>query len=133
MEGCVFCKIVAGEIPCHKVYEDKDYLGFLDIKPLTPGHVLVVPKKHIRRVDDVPQFGKYFEAARKVGLAQKKALGAFTVCYLTLGFEVPHAHIRVVPRYENDGHGEEIKWELAHVLPEKQMREIAEKLRRCLR
>lgn len=132
MENCVFCKIVKGGIPAYKVYEDEKYLGFLDIKPLTPGHVLLVPKEHIRWTDDVKDFGGYFEVAKKVGMAQRKALGAFTVCYLTLGFAVPHAHIRIVPRYENDKHGETIRWELAHELSKEQMEDIADKLRKAV-
>ncbi|KKT75938.1 MAG: Histidine triad (HIT) protein [Microgenomates group bacterium GW2011_GWA2_44_7] len=132
MEDCVFCKISAGQLPIYKVYEDKDYLGFLDILPLTPGHTLLIPKVHCRWVDDVAEFGEYFEAAKKIGLAQRKILGAFTVHYLTLGFEIPHAHIRIVPRFENDGHGEKINWDLAHKLADDQMKDIAQKLRKEL-
>ena len=63
---CIFCKIVAGEIPSHKVYEDSDYLAFLDIRPLNPGHTLVVPKKHYRWVWDDPDIGKYYQAVGRV-------------------------------------------------------------------
>ena len=52
--GCIFCKIVAGEIPCHKVYEDEAVFGFLDIGPLTPGHCLLIPKGHFQNIFDVP-------------------------------------------------------------------------------
>lgn len=97
MENCVFCKIARGEIPCHKIYEDGDFLAFLDINPLSPGHALVIPKAHHRWVWDVPNAGAYFEAAKKVALAQKKAFDTDFVLSKIVGEEVPHAHIWVYP------------------------------------
>jgi histidine triad (HIT) family protein len=97
MESCVFCKIVKGEIPSYKVYEDADFLGFLDINPLNPGNALLIPKTHYRWVYDVPAFGAYFEAARKTGLAAQEAVGSHSVNFLTLGYEVPHAHTASFP------------------------------------
>lgn len=96
-KDCVFCKIVKGEIPTHKVYEDEHFLGILDIKPLGPGHTQVIPKEHHRWVWDVPNVGEMFEVARKIALAQKKAFGADTVRAQVYGEEVPHAHIWVWP------------------------------------
>jgi len=104
MEDCIFCKIVRGEIPCYKVYEDTDFLGFLDIKPLNPGNSLLIPKQHYRWVYDVPNFGDYFEIAKKIALATIPIVQAEAVSFVTLGFEVPHAHIRIIPRFQNDGH-----------------------------
>ncbi len=98
MENCIFCKIIAGEIPCHKVYEDADFLAFLDIRPISAGHTLVIPKQHYRWVWDVPNAGPYFEVARKVALAQKKAFNTDEVFSKIVGEEVPHAHIWV---YQN--------------------------------
>lgn len=103
MEDCIFCKIVKGIIPCYKVYEDDYFLGFLDIIPLNPGNTLLIPKKHYRWVQDVPSFGAYWEAAKKIGLAIQKALNATSINFLTIGEEVPHAHIRIIPRYKDDG------------------------------
>lgn len=103
MDDCIFCKIVAGKLPSYNVYEDDDFIGFLDIHPLNPGNVLLVPKKHYRWVYDVPRFGAYFEAAKTVGLAAKQAVGADSINFLTIGEEVPHAHIRIIPRFKNDG------------------------------
>lgn len=97
MPDCVFCKIVAGEIPSHKIYEDADFLAFLDIRPLSPGHALVIPKKHHRWVWDVLEAGPYFEVARKVALAQQKAFGTEAIHSKIVGEEVPHAHIWVYP------------------------------------
>lgn len=104
MDNCIFCKIVRGEIPCHKVYEDDLFLGFLDIKPLNIGNSLLIPKDHFRWVTDVPDFGKYFEAAKKVAQKTMPIVEADYVSYLTLGMEVEHAHIRIIPRFFNDKH-----------------------------
>jgi len=128
MPDCIFCKIVSGEIPCHKVYEDKNFLAFLDIRPLNPGHAQVIPKKHYRWVFDVPDFGEYFEVARKVGQAAMKVLGANAFSLVTLGFEIQHAHIWVIPRFDDDGHGNTINWMAVKNISEEQMKEIARKM-----
>lgn len=94
---CVFCKIVRGELPAYKVYEDDSFLAFLDIRPLSPGHALVIPKAHHRWVWDVPNAGAYFEVAKKVALAQKKAFDTDFVASKVVGEEVEHAHIWVFP------------------------------------
>lgn len=99
---CIFCKIIIGEVPCHKVYEDELFLGFLDIFPLSKGNTLLIPKIHHRWVNDVPQFGQYWETAKKMGDRIEKRLGATSISYLTLGEEVHHAHIRIIPRYSAD-------------------------------
>ena len=104
MDDCIFCKIVRGEIPAYKVYEDDLFLGFLDIKPLNPGNSLLIPKKHYRWVNDVPEFGQYWQAAQKIALASQKVVNADYISYLTLGMEVHHAHIRIIPRFYNDAH-----------------------------
>ena len=70
---CIFCKIVSGKIPCYKVYEDENFLAFLDIRPLNLGHTLVIPKKHFRWVWDVPNIGEYFEVVCKIAVAEQKA------------------------------------------------------------
>lgn len=97
MENCIFCKIVAGEIPCYKVYEDENYLAFLDINPQSPGHTQVIPKKHIRWVWDSENAGEYFEIAKKIALAERKAFGTDFILSKIIGDEVPHAHIWVFP------------------------------------
>ncbi|HUS60202.1 MAG TPA: HIT family protein [Nevskiaceae bacterium] len=130
MRDCIFCKIAKGELPCYKIYEDKDFLGFLDINPTNSGQSLLIPKKHYRWADDIPNFGAYFEAAKKIGLAIKKALKPMAVCYVTLGFQVHHAHIRIMPRFENDGHEGELNFKLFKKISESEMKEIAEKIRK---
>ena len=97
---CIFCKIVKGEISAEKIYETKDFLVFLDIRPLSPGHSLVIPKDHYRWVWDVPNAGEYFETTQKVAKAMQKAFNCEIVTSKIVGEEVHHAHIWLVPDYE---------------------------------
>jgi len=108
MDNCIFCQIVnqlqsGDQSVCHKIYEDDNFVGFLDIRPLNPGNSLLISTKHYRWVYDVPNFGLYWETARKIGLATKEALQARSINFLTIGDKVPHAHIRIVPRFIDDG------------------------------
>lgn len=103
-KNCIFCKIVAGEIPAEKVYEDENFLGILDINPMGPGHTQVIPKKHYRFVWDLPEpadtpgnIREYFAVVQKIAKAQQKAFGADMVRSQIYGEEVPHAHIWVWP------------------------------------
>lgn len=104
MDNCIFCKIVKGEIPAHVVYEDGDFLAFLDIHPLSAGHTLVIPKKHYRWVWDIgddlsqnPNIGKYFSIVAKIARAQKKAFAEQSVLSKIIGEDILHAHIWVYP------------------------------------
>ncbi len=97
MSECIFCKIVTGEIPSYKVYEDDNFLAFLDITPQSPGHVQVIPKKHYRWVWDVPNAGEYFEVVKKIAKAQQKAFNTDWILLKIIGDEVTHAHIWVFP------------------------------------
>lgn len=103
MTDCIFCKIINGEIPCHKVYEDENYLAFLDIKPVSLGHTLLIPKDHYRWVYDIPQFGEFWQVAQKIALSIKNSdLNPGYITFLTIGNEVPHAHIHIIPRSTSD-------------------------------
>ena len=133
MSACIFCQIAKGEVPAHKVYEDEKFLAFLDNRPLTKGNTLVIPKKHYQWVDEVPEFGAYFEVARKVGLAAKKAFKAHWVSYLTIGHEISHAHIRVVPRYPDDQHGPLPNLSRIEKFSEKEMISIARQLTQAVK
>ncbi len=128
MEDCIFCKIVAGEIPCFKTYEDDLFLGFLDIKPLNKGNSLLIPKKHYRWVNDVPEFGEYWEAARKLALKTAEIVQPESTSYLTLGYEVPHAHIRIIPRFENDGHDDGIQLSAVKEISMEEMKALSEEI-----
>lgn len=103
MGNCIFCKIVSGEIPSYKVYEDNNFLAFLDIHPQSPGHTQIIPKEHHRWVWDLPNVGEYFEVAKKVALAQRKAFNTDWILSKIVGDEVPHAHIWVYPNGEVQG------------------------------
>ena len=95
----IFSKIVSGEIPCYRVAEDEHYLAFLDIFPLTQGHVLVIPKvetDYLFDLDDESYSGLMC-FAKRVAIALKKAIPCKKVGVAVLGLEVPHAHVHLVP------------------------------------
>lgn len=94
---CIFCKIIERKIPAEIVYEDANFLAFLDINPQSAGHTQVISKEHHRYVWDVPNAGAYFEVAKKIALAQRKAFGEDMIWSRIMGDEVPHAHIWVFP------------------------------------
>lgn len=100
MNDCIFCKIISKEIPAHIVYEDDNFLAFLDIRPQSPGHTLVIPKKHYRWVWDVPNIGTYFEVSQKVANAQRKAFGVEKIVSKIVGEEIPHAHVWLMPDWD---------------------------------
>lgn len=107
---CIFCKIVAGEIPSTKIYEDTDTLAFLDIRPVNPGHTLVIPKAHYRNVLDVPEdvWEKVAKTARVVAKAVRTGTGAEGVNVSSshepsAGQEVFHLHLHIIPRFSSDG------------------------------
>lgn len=95
--NCIFCKIVAKEIPAEIVYEDAHFLAFLDIRPLSPGHTLIIPKEHYRWVWDVPTYTAYTELARTIALALRGAFNTMSVWSKVVGEEIEHAHIWVFP------------------------------------
>jgi histidine triad (HIT) family protein len=95
----IFSRIVAGEIPCHRVFEDERHLAFLDLRPMVPGHTLVVPKREVDYLFDLPEadHAALWTAARTVARHLKARLGCKRVCVAVLGFEVPHAHVHLLP------------------------------------
>ena len=95
--ACLFCQIATHQIPTNLVYEDDNFIGFLDISPVITGHTLVIPKKHFRWVHEVNKFGAFWEVAQKIAKSQLKALGAKAVVFATAGLEIHHAHIHVMP------------------------------------
>jgi len=103
MPNCIFCKIINKEIPAEIVYEDNDFLAFLDINPQSPGHTQVISKKHVRWVWDYEDTGAYFEIAKKIALAQRKAFNTDFILSKIVGDEVPHAHIWVFPNKDAVG------------------------------
>lgn len=109
MTGCVFCKIVKREIPAEIVYEDEEFLAFLDIHPQSPGHTQVIPKTHYRWVWEVPNIGDYFAVVGKIARAQQKAFGEKMVWSKVMGDEVEHAHIWVFPHPQTPGDKQDFK------------------------
>ena len=110
IKDCVFCKIVQGQIPCDKVYEDDLVLAFLDIAPLTLGHTLIVPKEHHTSVTTLPPAcsARLMEVAPRLGSALMRATeaGGFNLLLANgtvAGQVVPHTHLHVVPRHVDDG------------------------------
>ena len=98
MQDCIFCKIVRSELPSHKVYEDENYLAFLDIHPQAPGHTLIIPKTHYRWVWDIPNIGPYFEVVKKIAKAMQQTFGSIEEIHSrVIGEEVPHAHVWLYP------------------------------------
>ena len=95
----LFSRIVAGEIPCHRICEDEDHLAFLDIMPLVMGHVLVIPKREVDYIFDLsgPELGALWQFAQGVAKAVEKAVPFKRVGVAVIGLEVPHAHIHLVP------------------------------------
>ncbi len=103
MTDCIFCKIVSKEIPAHIVYEDENFMAFLDIRPISVGHTLVIPKEHYRWVWDVKNIGEYFEIVRRIAQAQRKAFGSEQIISKIVGEEVPHAHVWIYPGTDAKG------------------------------
>lgn len=96
---CLFCKIVAGEIPCHKVWEDESHLAFLDIHPIREGHTLVIPKTHapyLFGLDDAA-YGDLMRAAKTVATTLKSSMCVPRVGVAVEGFAVDHVHVHLVP------------------------------------
>lgn len=98
----LFSRIVAGEIPCHRVYEDDAHLAFLDIRPIQPGHTLVIPKREVSYLFDLPapQYAALWSVARRVEVGVRAASGASRVVVMVVGWEVPHVHIHLIPTHK---------------------------------
>jgi histidine triad (HIT) family protein len=108
---CIFCKIVAGEIPSTRIYEDEAIIAFMDISPIIHGHALVIPKLHYKYITDTPAelLGRCLSVAKRVAQAQVDVLGADGVNLhqangSAAGQVVPHIHFHVIPRFRNDDH-----------------------------
>ena len=106
MSVCIFCKILAGEIPAAKVYEDEQVLAFLDISQVTPGHTLVVPKEHYRNLLEMDStsssqlFAKIPVISQKVmKVTQAEGMNIIANCEKVAGQTVFHTHVHLVPRY----------------------------------
>lgn len=99
MLDSIFTKIIKGEIPCHKIYEDDKTLAFLDIHPVQPGHTLVIPKKQIEFVWDLPEadYQAVMATTLKVARRLREVLDTKYVGERIVGVDVPHAHVQIIP------------------------------------
>jgi len=122
MIDCIFCKIIKGEIPSSKVYEDDKFLAFLDIMPLNKGHTLIIPKEHYETILDIPQddLTEMVKIIQKITKALSLAIAPdgyniFSNNKKAAGQEVPHLHFHIAPRFLKDGHT--FKWSQGRYKP----------------
>lgn len=135
MNDCLFCKIIAGEIPCEKVYEDETTFAFLDIKPVNPGHTLVIPKAHYVNTLEAPEevMTQVMKTVKKIAHGLEKGLGVsdFNLAMnngVRAGQVIFHAHMHVIPRHEGDGYE---LWK-GKEYPEREMQNIGEQIKKAL-
>lgn len=124
----IFTKIVNGEIPCYKIAECEKFLAFLDVFPLVHGHVLVIPKKEIDYIFDIPDsdFSEMMVFAKHVAVAIKSSVPCKRVGVAVIGLEVPHAHIHLIPLNTMDN----INFSKSKLTPTPtELSEMAEKIR----
>lgn len=136
MNDCIFCKIVSGEIPCIKVYEDEKILAFLDIKPVNIGHTLIIPKEHYKNIYETPEeiLKGMISVSKRISIALKSALNADGI-NITMNNEpsagqiIFHSHIHIIPRIENDGFK---AWHGKRNYQDGEKEETAEKIKKLL-
>jgi len=130
MEDSIFTKIIKGEIPCHKVYEDNKTLAFLDINPVADGHTLVIPKAQVEFVWDLPDddYTALMASVKKVGNRLREVMGKEYVGVMVVGTDVPHAHVSVVA-FNQPGEMKRALDGLGDSADQESLRVVAEKLR----
>ncbi|MGP3952423.1 HIT family protein [Streptomyces sp. 7N604] len=135
-ENCRFCAIVASEVASHRVFEDGTVVAFLDARPLFPGHVLVVPRRHFETLADLPasDVGPFFSRVQRIAGAVERAMeaaGSFVAANNRVSQSVPHFHVHVVPRNRKDGlRG--FFWPRTRYADEAQAEEVAARVRAAL-
>ncbi len=119
MQECIFCKIVAGEIPSVKVYENDLVFAFMDINPVQPGHTLIIPKAHAENLWEIPvsDLNAVHAASQKIVNAMKSALGPVSVAAVQLNGKavnqvVMHYHLHLIPRANTEGPFKLTAWEM---------------------
>jgi histidine triad (HIT) family protein len=132
---CVFCQIASGELPAHIVHRDEEVVAFLDRAPLMPGHVLVMPIRHVDTLDDLPDdlLAPLLGAVRRTSIAVQRALraeGSFVATNTRVSQSVAHLHLHVVPRNKGDGlFSTRLIWQRKKYETDSEMAEIATKIR----
>ena len=119
MEDCIFCKIVKGEIPCNKIYENDKVLSFADINPINTGHVLIIPKTHAETIweIEIEDLTAIHQSSLKIARALKTVLKPDGIAFLQLNGKavnqvVPHYHLHLIPRKTTDPKLKMTEWEL---------------------
>jgi histidine triad (HIT) family protein len=127
MADCIFCKIVGREIPTHIIKEDENVLVFLDVNPVNPGHLLIIPKVHIESVFNMPdeQYKNIFETAKALSTPLQNAMQSRKIGIAVEGFGVPHAHVHLVPLHNPN----ELNPERATHMDDETLAPIAEKIK----
>jgi histidine triad (HIT) family protein len=136
--NCIFCKIVAGEIPSYKVYEDENVLAFLDISQVTKGHTLIIPKEHAKDIFELPEetAAKLYSVVPKIANGMKQTFNPIGLNILNnngeaAGQSVFHYHMHLIPRYgKGDGFG--AVWKTQD-LPATEMTEIAQNIKESVK
>lgn len=129
MEDSIFTKIIKGEIPCHKIYEDDQVISFLTIQPFAPGHTLVIPKRQVDQLWNLTdeEYAYLMQATKKIALHLRKVMGKDRVGMAVKGFEVPHVHVHLIPI--NKGSHVSLDVDNAPYADGAELTKIAEKLR----
>jgi histidine triad (HIT) family protein len=134
MSDCIFCRIVRGELPCEKLYEDDQVLAFMDIGPIIKGHALVIPKAHYDPITAMPAdlLGRVIAVVQRIARAQFDGLRADGVNVhqtngAAAGQVVPHVHFHVIPRFHTDGHS--WNWRAGKYADPGEMRTLAAQIR----
>jgi histidine triad (HIT) family protein len=127
MPDCIFCKIVKKEIPAYTVWEGEHLIAFLDLRPVNPGHLLIIPREHFDTIFDMRDdlYQKLFETAKVLSTPLQQAMNSTKVGIVVEGFGVPHAHLHLVPI----NHAHDLDSNRAHELPEEEMKETQKKIR----
>jgi histidine triad (HIT) family protein len=127
MADCIFCKIINKEIPAYVVWEDDQFLAMLDIRPVNPGHLLIIPKQHIETIFDIPQplYNELFETVKALSTPLQKAMDSIKVGVVVEGFGVPHAHVHLIPI----NHAHELDSSRAREVPDEELAAVAQKIK----
>ncbi len=136
MNDCLFCKIISGAIPSAKIYEDDEVLAFLDIKPVNPGHALVIPKAHTDRLAEMTDdaAASLMRVVPYLSKAIMKAVGAEAFNLMCnngdlAGQTIDHVHLHIIPRFDGDGYE---AWHGSGDLPQDEVSRIANAIRQNL-
>lgn len=127
MTDCIFCKIVKGEIPAVKIWEDEKHLAFLDVNPVNPGHTLIIPKKHNDYLFDLndEEYNKLMLDAKKIAQLLKEKINPERIGVIVEGFAVPHVHVHLVPI----NHGGELSLSRGKPSSSEELNKIAERIK----